>query len=137
MTEEQIIDYLKYRMKKGEATYASISRGSGYHAKTINNWLSLKTKITLDGLESILSVFDEKPVVKDRDCKIHFDILEYLPEGIKGHEKEVYGMFAQQRYGKDNIKKWVKREHGIKVYMLVDILDIIGAELLIIKKAGK
>lgn len=133
MTEKKIVDYISSLFKRNEISVRDIAKEIGYRPETIYFWLRLKTHITLDGLSDTLQYFDQQPAVK-ADGKYYRDILGYLKRAILGKEKEVYSLFRRPKYGKDNIKAWTTGKRGIKVAVLIQILDVLGAELVILKR---
>lgn len=135
MTEQQIIDYIKNEFKNHNRSVYGSAKKIGYRPQTIYSWLRCETHITLDGLTDILQSFGKYPVVKDKEGKYHKDILEYLTHAIKGNEKWVYALFETPKYGKDNIRLWTAGKRGIKVCILIEILDVLGAKLTILKRS--
>lgn len=134
MTEQQIIDYIKNEFKAtGQSVYGSASK-IGYRADTICSWLRCDTHMTIDGLTDILGLFGKIPVVRDKNGKYHKDILKYLEKAVKGNEKWVYALFEKPKYGKDNIRLWTTGRRGMKVSILIEILDVLDAKLTIIKR---
>lgn len=134
MTEQQIIENVQKLMKAYNKSMSRTARESGYLPETLSNWLRCKTRMTLDGLTAILELFGRKPAVKDKNGRYHVDIIGYLPKAIKGHEEQVYGLASCQRYGKQNFMKYVRRQSGIRLFYLIDVLDIIGEELVIVRR---
>lgn len=133
MTEKQIADYISSLFKQNGITVSATGNKIGYKPETIYYWLRLSTHITLDGLSDILQYFDQQPAVK-ADGKYYRDILGYLKIAIMGKKKEVYALFPKHEYGRKNIKAWTTGERKMKVAVLIKILNVLGAELVILKR---
>ena len=137
MNEERTLEYLRYYCEKEGKSLTRLAEECGYQPNTFYNWFSQRTRMTLDGLQTILDTFDQQAVVRDKDGKFHFDILPWMGKACRENEKWVLALFEKPRYAKNNIRMWVRHERGIKLYILIDILSVLGAELMIVKKARK
>lgn len=137
MTEQQIIDYLKNEFKNRNMSVYSSASKIGYRSQTIYSWFRCDTHMTLDGLTDILALFDKIPVVRDKSGKYHKDILKYLEKAVHGNEKWVYALFIKPKYGKDNIRLWTTGQRGIKICILIEILNVLDAKLTILKRGKK
>jgi len=137
VNEQQVISYIRYNLKKDGKNVTQAAVECGYRANTFYSWFAMKTRITLDGLTVILDMFDQVPAVMDSNGVFHFDILTWLGTEVRKNKKAISKYHKDPEYVRGNIRLWATHKHGLKLCALLEILDVFGAELMILRKSKK
>lgn len=89
------VKILKHKLKRGQHTYAHVSKGTGITEQRLKNMMTGRSEMTLTDRDRICSFLDMSPVnlvLSRKDLNNQKDYLDItmLPEGLKSGLYSLY-----------------------------------------------
>ena len=142
MRERKVFETLENLRKKNGTPKSTLCEKAGWNIDTYREAKMEKTSLSLLAVSDFFNVYGYVPAILDENGNALIGIPAILSY-IKNHveyldvekKNEIYRLCSSRdnaKYGKQNFRKYMAGECSIRLRTLIPILDILGAEFVIV-----